>query len=294
MILTVTLNAALDTTYDVDELVPHASNRVTTVRQRAGGKGVNVASVLARMGHPVIATGCVGGRTGADIRADLDARGVAHRFVGRRAGLAPYGHGRLGGARRRHRPQRARPGGPGAGSGRRSWPGWPSSCANSAPVWWSSRAACRGVCPPTRTPGWSPPPTPTAPGSSSTPRGRRCGTRSRPGRRSSSPTGTSCCRPPAAPTSPTAVTALRALGARDVVVSDGAEGVLLFPSGGRPLRARLREPLSGNPTGAGDALVAALAVRPRGGRRLAVTRGEGGGLVGRGGAAAGGRGNRPR
>ena len=81
MILTVTPNAALDITYEVDELVPHQSHRVTAVRQRAGGKGVNVASVLARMGHPVIATGLVGGAAGDEIRADLEARGVAARFV---------------------------------------------------------------------------------------------------------------------------------------------------------------------------------------------------------------------
>ena len=81
VIITVTLNAALDITYDVAELVPHASHRVTAVRQRAGGKGVNVASVLARMGRAVIATGYAGGRTGADICADLAARGIAHRFV---------------------------------------------------------------------------------------------------------------------------------------------------------------------------------------------------------------------
>ena len=72
-----------------------------------------------------------------------------------------------------------------------------------------------------------------------------------------------------------AVTALRALGARDVVVSDGAEGVLLFPSGGRPLRARLREPLSGNPTGAGDAMVAALAVGLEAGDDWTVTAARG-------------------
>ena len=81
MILTVTPNAALDITYEVDELVAHQSHRVTTVRQRAGGKGVNVASVLARMGRPVIATGLVGGSAGDEIRSDLEARGVAARFV---------------------------------------------------------------------------------------------------------------------------------------------------------------------------------------------------------------------
>ena len=81
MILTVTPNAALDISYHVDELVVHQSHRVTAVHQRAGGKGVNVASVLARMGHPVIATGLVGGAAGEEIRADLEARGVTAQFV---------------------------------------------------------------------------------------------------------------------------------------------------------------------------------------------------------------------
>ena len=82
MILTVTLNAALDITYDVDELVPHGSHRVTAVRQRAGGKGVNVASVLTRMGHPVIATGIVGRRGPATRSARISRRGgCAARFV---------------------------------------------------------------------------------------------------------------------------------------------------------------------------------------------------------------------
>jgi tagatose 6-phosphate kinase len=64
VILTVTPNAALDITYEVDQLVAHQSHRVTAVRERAGGKGLNVASVLTRMGHPVIATGIVSGAVG--------------------------------------------------------------------------------------------------------------------------------------------------------------------------------------------------------------------------------------
>jgi hypothetical protein len=47
MIATVTLNLALDVTYTVDEVTWHAANRVTAVAERAGGKGVNVARVLA-------------------------------------------------------------------------------------------------------------------------------------------------------------------------------------------------------------------------------------------------------
>ena len=46
MILTLTLNAALDVSYEVDALVPGTSHRVRAVRQRAGGKGINVARIL--------------------------------------------------------------------------------------------------------------------------------------------------------------------------------------------------------------------------------------------------------
>jgi tagatose 6-phosphate kinase len=81
VIIAVTPNAALDVTYEVDELKPQHSHRVRAVHQRAGGKGVNVASVLALMGHDVVATGFAGGATGSRIRADLDSRSLRHRFV---------------------------------------------------------------------------------------------------------------------------------------------------------------------------------------------------------------------
>ncbi len=51
VILTVTLNTALDITYRVRSLRPHASHRVSEVVERPGGKGVNVARVLAALGH---------------------------------------------------------------------------------------------------------------------------------------------------------------------------------------------------------------------------------------------------
>ncbi|MBQ0913980.1 1-phosphofructokinase family hexose kinase [Streptomyces sp. RM99] len=71
MILTVTLNTALDITYRVPGLRPHASHRVTEVTERPGGKGLNVARVLAALGHPVTVTGFAGGSTGATVRATL-------------------------------------------------------------------------------------------------------------------------------------------------------------------------------------------------------------------------------
>jgi tagatose 6-phosphate kinase len=78
MILTVTLNTALDLTHHVSRLVPHASHRVTAVTERPGGKGLNVARVLAALGHDTVVTGFVGGATGAilrDLLADAPATG---------------------------------------------------------------------------------------------------------------------------------------------------------------------------------------------------------------------------
>ncbi|MGW8695731.1 1-phosphofructokinase family hexose kinase [Streptomyces eurythermus] len=71
MILTVTLNTALDITYRVRSLRPHATHRVSEVAERPGGKGVNVARVLAALGHDVTVTGFAGGHTGAVLRAML-------------------------------------------------------------------------------------------------------------------------------------------------------------------------------------------------------------------------------
>ncbi|MEV5815466.1 1-phosphofructokinase family hexose kinase [Streptomyces mutabilis] len=71
MILTVTLNTALDITYRVQGLRPHASHRVSEVTERPGGKGLNVARVLAALGHEVTVTGFAGGSTGDVVRAGL-------------------------------------------------------------------------------------------------------------------------------------------------------------------------------------------------------------------------------
>ena len=55
------------------------------------------------------------------------------------------------------------------------------------------------------------------------------------------------------------VEALRALGGRDVLVSAGPDGLTWYAADGTAVRARLDGSLDGNPTGAGDAVVAALA-----------------------------------
>ncbi|MFF1919403.1 1-phosphofructokinase family hexose kinase [Streptomyces sp. NPDC058221] len=73
MILTVTLNTALDLTYRVPALVPHSSHRVTELSERPGGKGINVARVLTALGHDTVVTGFSGGATGAVLRELLAA-----------------------------------------------------------------------------------------------------------------------------------------------------------------------------------------------------------------------------
>lgn len=73
MILTVTLNTALDITYRVRSLRPHTTHRVSEVIERPGGKGLNVARVLAALGHEVTVTGFAGGGTGRIVQERLAA-----------------------------------------------------------------------------------------------------------------------------------------------------------------------------------------------------------------------------
>ena len=81
MILTVTLNAALDVTYHVPTLVPGGAHRVEPTGARAGGKGINVARVLHALGHDPLVTGFAGGDTGREIRADLAAADIREALV---------------------------------------------------------------------------------------------------------------------------------------------------------------------------------------------------------------------
>ena len=82
MILTVTLNAALDVTYRVPRVSWSGVNRVPAVHRRAGGKGVNVARVLSALGQEVLVTGLAGGSTGQAIADDLRAAGLPSALAG--------------------------------------------------------------------------------------------------------------------------------------------------------------------------------------------------------------------
>lgn len=85
MIVTVTLNAALDITYELRQVTVGGTNRVARVHERPGGKGLNVARVLHALGEPVRARGLLGGRTGDVIEAGLRASGVDGTFTRIRA-----------------------------------------------------------------------------------------------------------------------------------------------------------------------------------------------------------------
>ncbi|AXK37668.1 1-phosphofructokinase family hexose kinase [Streptomyces armeniacus] len=81
MILTVTLNTAVDLTYRVPRLEQHGSHHIREVTERPGGKGLNVARVLAALGHDAVVTGFVGGRTGEELRALLSAAPGSNRLT---------------------------------------------------------------------------------------------------------------------------------------------------------------------------------------------------------------------
>ncbi len=67
MILTVTLNAAIDRTVAVPNFQLSRRHRAVESRTVAGGKGINVARALSLLGRPVIAAGFVGGPTGVRV-----------------------------------------------------------------------------------------------------------------------------------------------------------------------------------------------------------------------------------
>ncbi len=81
MIATFTLNAAIDRTLRVEHLEEGVANRGTLTAARAGGKGINVASVAHSMGQEVIVSGFVGGYAGRFIEDYIVSAGMDHDFV---------------------------------------------------------------------------------------------------------------------------------------------------------------------------------------------------------------------
>ena len=81
MIVTVTLNAAVDRTLTVPNFQLGHRHRASTSLTSAGGKGINVARALKRLEAPVVATGLAGGRAGDRIIDELAAEAILNDFV---------------------------------------------------------------------------------------------------------------------------------------------------------------------------------------------------------------------
>jgi 1-phosphofructokinase family hexose kinase len=81
VIVTVTLNAALDRTLTVPNFHRGHRHRASQVLTLAGGKGINIARALKRLDVPVVATGLAGGRTGTRIVEELTAEAILNDFV---------------------------------------------------------------------------------------------------------------------------------------------------------------------------------------------------------------------
>jgi 1-phosphofructokinase/tagatose 6-phosphate kinase len=81
MIVTVTLNAAIDRTLTVPNFQRGQRHRASAGVTLAGGKGINVARALKLLGVPVVATGLVGGTTGSRIVEQLTNEAILNDFV---------------------------------------------------------------------------------------------------------------------------------------------------------------------------------------------------------------------
>ncbi|MDQ1231189.1 1-phosphofructokinase [Sphingomonas sp. SORGH_AS_0879] len=80
-IATVTFNPAIDQTITLDRLVPGEVHRARSIRQDAGGKGVNVASCLADWGAPVTTFGLLGEGNAALFEMLFEQKAIQDRFI---------------------------------------------------------------------------------------------------------------------------------------------------------------------------------------------------------------------
>lgn len=81
MIVTVTLNAAVDKTYTVENFALDRVHRPSVEKTVAGGKGINVARVLNTLGRSALASGYIGGNNGSLILSSLEEEGINYDFV---------------------------------------------------------------------------------------------------------------------------------------------------------------------------------------------------------------------
>jgi len=81
MIVTVTLNPAIDKTATISSLCPYMLNRMNDVVTDVGGKGINVSKMVLGLNGSSIATGFVGGGSGRYVLDTLKSMGIQCDFV---------------------------------------------------------------------------------------------------------------------------------------------------------------------------------------------------------------------
>lgn len=81
MIYTITFNPAIDYIVSVENYKSGIVNRAASEKVLAGGKGINVSTVLKNLGHDNTALGFTAGFTGDEIRRILDTMGVKTDFI---------------------------------------------------------------------------------------------------------------------------------------------------------------------------------------------------------------------
>lgn len=81
MIITVTMNPAIDKTVEIPKFIYNGLNRIQRVEYDAGGKGINVSKTICELGGESIATGFIAGNGGRTILNVLHGRGIRCDFV---------------------------------------------------------------------------------------------------------------------------------------------------------------------------------------------------------------------
>ena len=81
MIITLTMNPALDKTLEVDNLSLGRLNRVQNIKVDAGGKGINVSKMIDCLGGESLATGFIGGESGDELLKIVKNMGLKQDFI---------------------------------------------------------------------------------------------------------------------------------------------------------------------------------------------------------------------
>lgn len=81
MIVTVTMNPAIDKTVEIDQLRPGDLNRISKVEYDIGGKGINVSKTIKELGGQSTAVGFLAGNAGKTIVNVLKEKGIDSDFI---------------------------------------------------------------------------------------------------------------------------------------------------------------------------------------------------------------------